>query len=104
MEQSEELRLAIAAEYLKASRELKVTLDDGSKHLWPVDRLEMETWTGNGFEAIANPSDEDLSDVQVWGGGSSVYWTKLKQVFEIDELLAGVYGSPEWMDSLMLAV
>ncbi len=103
MERFEETRLAIAAEYLRESRELKVTLDDGSKHLWPVDRLEMETWTGNCFEALIRPSDEDLSDVQVWGGGSSVYWEKLKQVFEIDELLAGIYGGSAWMELLTLA-
>lgn len=101
MEHFEETRLAIAAEYLKESRELKVTLNDGSKHLWPVDRLEMETWTGKDFEAIARPSAEDLSEVRVWGGGSSVYWPTLKQVFEIDELLAGVYGSVAWMELLM---
>ncbi len=29
--------------------------------IWPVDRLEMEeAWTGNGFEVLARPSDEDL--------------------------------------------
>lgn len=104
MERFEETRLAIAAEYLSESRELKITLNDGSKHLWPVDRLEMEAWTGDGFEALTRPSDEDLSDVQVWGGGSSVYWQKLKQVFEVDELLAGIYGCSAWMESLTLAV
>lgn len=101
MEKFEETRLAIAAEYLSDSRELKVTLDDGSKHLWPVDRLQMEVWTGRAFEALTTPSDDDLSDVKVWGGGSSIYWETLKQVFDVDELLAGVYGSPAWMESLM---
>ncbi|MEO0770157.1 MAG: DUF2442 domain-containing protein [Cyanobacteria bacterium J06649_4] len=101
MEIFEETRLAISAEYLSESRELKVTLDDGSKHLWPVDRLQMEIWTGTDFAPLDTCSDEDLSDVKVWGGGSSIYWEKLKQVFEVDELLAGVYGSPEWMESLL---
>ncbi|MGB3293447.1 MAG: hypothetical protein WBB01_10710 [Phormidesmis sp.] len=100
---SRRTRGAIAAEYLSESRELKVTLDDGSKHLWPIDRLETETWTGSGFETLTRPSDEDLGDVQVWGGGSSIYWEKLKQVFEIDELLAGTYGGPAGMKSSTLA-
>lgn len=63
----------------------------------------METWIGDGFELLTEPSDEDLSDVQVWGGGCSVYWEKLKQVFDIDELLAGICGSPAWMESLKIA-
>ncbi|MEL6353132.1 MAG: DUF2442 domain-containing protein [Cyanobacteria bacterium J06627_28] len=103
MERFEETRLAVSAEYLSESRELKVTLDDGSKHFWPADRLEIEAWTVAGFESLTTPSDEDLCDVQVWGGGSSIYWEKLKQVFEVDELLAGIYGSPAWMASLMSA-
>ena len=43
MARFEEIRLAIAAEYLSESRELKVTSDDGSKYLRPVDQLEMES-------------------------------------------------------------
>ncbi len=37
----EDERLATAARYVSASRELELTLDDGSRHLIPVDRLEM---------------------------------------------------------------
>lgn len=34
-------RLATATRYMASSRELELTLDDGSRHLIPVDRLEM---------------------------------------------------------------
>lgn len=37
----EDERLATAAQYVFASRELEPTLADGSRHLIPVDRLEM---------------------------------------------------------------
>ena len=93
-------RLATNARYLTGSREVEITLDDGSRHAWPVDRLEMLKWTGEKLDPILNPPDELLVDVQVWGGGSSIYWQQLEQVFSIDDLIDGVYGREAWMQSL----
>ena len=97
MARSEDYRLAISAQYLPDSRELMVVLDDASKHLWPVDRLEM---LDRELNPVLRPSNEELADVKVWGGGGSVYWETLEQVFAIDELLSGIYGRPAWMASL----
>ncbi|MEO1387995.1 MAG: DUF2442 domain-containing protein [Cyanobacteria bacterium J06634_6] len=84
----EEERLATSARYVASGRELELTLDDGSCHLIPVDRLEMLESVEKDFAPIPEPTDEQLSDVQVWGGGSAVYWESIGQVFRIDELLA----------------
>lgn len=96
----EDDRLATAARYVASSRELELTLDDGSRHLIPVDRLEMVESAPDAFVPIASPTDEQLSDVKVWGGGSAIYWESIQQVFRVDELMAGVYGRPAWMESL----
>jgi len=96
----EDKRLATAVQYVVLSRELELTLDDGSRHLIPVDRLEMVESVEKNFALIAKPTDEQLSDVKVWGGGSAVYWELIEQVFRVDELMDGVYGRPAWMEAL----
>ena len=96
----EDYRLATAVRYIASSQELELTLDDGSRHLIPVNRLEMVESVEKDFAPITKPTNEQLSDVQVWGGGSAVYWESIEQVFRVDELLAGIYGRPAWMESL----
>ena len=74
-------------------------------YLGPVDRLEMVESTADAYVLIAPPTDEQLSDVKVWGGGTAVYWELIEQVFKrVDELIAGVYGRPAWMESLSVSV
>ena len=99
----EDKRLATAVQYVVLSRELELTLDDGSRHLIPVDRLEMVESVERNFALIAKPTDEQLSDVKVWGGGSAVYWELIEQVFRVDELMDGVYGRPAWMEALSVS-
>ena len=99
----EDERLAITTRYIASSRELELTLDDGSRHLIPVDRLEMVESTPDAFVPIARPTEEQLRDVKVWGGGSAIYWESIEQVFRVDELLAGVYGRPAWMERLKVS-
>jgi len=101
MEQSEDCRRAIFARYIADSRDLEISLDDGSRHFIPVDRLEMVENMPDAFVAIDRPTDEQLADVKVWGGGASIYWESIEQVFLIEELLAGIYGRPAWMERLM---
>ncbi|MBE9064375.1 hypothetical protein [cf. Phormidesmis sp. LEGE 11477] len=59
----EDDRLAVSARYLASIRELELTLDDDSRHLIPVDRLEMVESTADAYVPIAKPTDEQLSDV-----------------------------------------
>ena len=96
-------RLAIEVRYLPNTREVEIRLDDFSGLIYRVDRLEMLVWTGEKLVEIAKPSDEDLADVRVWGGGDSIYWPKLEQVFAIADLQAGIYGRPVWMQRLSVS-
>ena len=96
-------RLAIGVRYLHSAREVEIRLDDLSGLLYKVDQLKMLQWTGEELVEIQKPFDEDLSDVRVWGGGDSIYWPKLEQVFAIADLMAGIYGRPAWMEKLSVS-
>ena len=103
MAQSEDHRRAISAKYLSDSRELEIALEDGSRHFIPVDRLEMVENTPDAFIPIARPTDTQLTNVKVWGGGASIYWESIGQIFLVEELVAGIYGRTAWMESLMVS-
>ena len=103
MANSEDNRLAIAVEYIDRDGELKISLDDHSKHLIRVDRLQMEEWDGEQIKPLSTPSAQALSDVVVWGGGSTIYFPQIQQYFRVADLVAGVYGDEEWCASLLSA-
>lgn len=101
MANSEDNRLAVAVEYIEQDGELKISLDDDSKHLIRVARLQMEEWDGEQIKPIAKPSTQELSDVVVWGGGSTICFPQIQQYFRVADLIAGVYGDEKWCAELM---
>ena len=103
MANSEDNRLATAVEYIERDGELKISLDDDSKHLIRVEQLQMEVWDGKQIKPLISPSAQELSDVVVWGGGSTIYFPQLQQYFRVADLVAGVYGDEEWCASLLSA-
>ena len=103
MAKFEDERMATAVQYLPDTRQVEIGLDDRSSFLIPVDSLEMLNWTGEDWEPSKTPSDEELVDVVVWGGGASIYFPKIEQVFSVDELIDGIYGRLAWMESLRVA-
>lgn len=104
MANSEDNRLAIAVEYIERDGELKISLDDDSKHLIRVDRLQMEEWDGEQIRPITPPTAQALSDVVVWGGGSTIYFPQIQQYFRVADLVAGVYGDEDWCATLLSTV
>ncbi|MEL6263611.1 MAG: hypothetical protein AAFR12_21415 [Cyanobacteria bacterium J06626_6] len=100
MANTKDNRLAIAVEYIERDGELKISLDDDSKHLIRVARLQMEEWDGEQIKPISKPSTQELSDVVVWGGGSTICFPQIQQYFRVADLMAGVYGDEKWCVSL----
>ncbi|PSN12859.1 hypothetical protein C7293_18370 [filamentous cyanobacterium CCT1] len=98
---SEELKLAESVVYDATTREVVVTLRDSSRHVWPIGLLEMVESKADAWVPLTGPTDEQLSNVEVYGGGRYILWDELGQVFKIADLLAGVYGREEWMQKLM---
>lgn len=90
-------RIVIAVDYVSDRRQLKLTLSDGSEHFILIDRLQMERWNGSTIEALPRPSEAQLAKVKVWGGGSSILFPDIEQVFLAEDLVAGRYGDRKWM-------
>ncbi|MBE9059479.1 hypothetical protein [cf. Phormidesmis sp. LEGE 11477] len=93
-------RVVVAAEYVTHHRQLKIALSDGSEHFIPIDRLQMERWNGSSIEALPRPDDFQLETVKVWGGGGSILFPEIEQVFLAEDLVAGRYGDSKWMTEI----
>ncbi|MBD2232561.1 hypothetical protein [Phormidium tenue] len=98
---SEEFKLAKSVVYDATTREVVVTLRDDSRHAWPVRLLEMVQSGADAWFPVTGLTDEQLAEVEVYGGGKYILWDELGQVFKVADLLAGVYGREEWMKKLM---
>lgn len=98
---NEALKLAESAVYDAVAKEVIVTLKDGSRHAWPVRLLEMVKQSPEGWMPLEHVSEQQLSAVEIYGGGQYILWDELDQAFRIADLLAGVYGREGWMRSLM---
>ena len=100
----EALNLAKSVTYDAATKEVVVTLKDGSCHAWPVRLLEMVKSEAEGWVPLENVTDEQLSQVQVYGGGRYIMWDELDQSFQVSDLLAGIYGRESWLQKLSVIV
>lgn len=98
---NEDLKLAESVVYDAAAREVTVALKDGSRHAWPVRLLEMVKRSPEGWVPLENISNQQLSAVEIYGGGQYILWDELDQAFRIADLLAGIYGREAWMKALM---
>jgi hypothetical protein len=101
---NETLKLAESVTYDAKTQEIVVVLRDGSRHAWPVRLLEMVKSEAEGWVPLEDITDRQLSEVQVYGGGRYIMWDELGQVFQISDLLAGLYGREAWMQKLMATV
>jgi hypothetical protein len=52
------------------------------------------------LQGLAGASPEDLADLWIEAGGRSVHWDRLDADFEIAGLVAGVFGTRQWMATL----
>ncbi len=94
---TENLRLAKSVMYDGTAREVVVALNDGSRHTWPVMLLEMVQSESDAWVSLENVTDQQLADVELYGGGRYILWDELGQSFSIADLLAGIYGRKAWM-------
>lgn len=79
-----------AVSYEAEGRCFKVSLDNGSKLLVPVNLLVMELWEDRQLKAAPKPTDAQLSTVRVWSGGRSIDIDCIKQNFGLEQLLKAV--------------
>ena len=89
----------VSAQYNAKKKTVVIAFKSGAEVSLPVRLLEMITWSDDvdGWVSIA-PSDAELEAVEV--SGNHLFWDELGQDFLIADLMAGVYGRPEWMRQL----
>jgi hypothetical protein len=54
------------------------------------------------LQGLADANSSDLSNIELLGRGTGLYWPALDVAHLVSGLLAGVYGSAKWMKQLQL--
>lgn len=85
--------LAVGVRYRRASGKLEVEYENGVTLGVPV-RMIQELHSVDGL------SQADLSDVQVWAGGRSIFFPRIDVSIWTPALLKGVFGTKAWMREL----
>lgn len=78
---------AVAARYDKAARRVVVELANGTTLLVPV-RL---------IQGLQQAAAKALTEIEILGAGSGLYWPKLEVDISVEGMLAGVFGTKAWM-------
>jgi hypothetical protein len=83
-------RRVVKATYSKASKRLRLVLDDGVTCSIPRQLIQ----------GLAGADEKDLCRIQVLGDGTGLLWPVLDVAHYVPALLQGVYGSEKWMTGL----
>jgi hypothetical protein len=81
---------AKSARYEKKSRRMVFEMQNGVTLFVPV-RL---------VQGLESASEKVLSDFDLMLSGSQIHWRELDVQFYLEDLLKGVFGTPNWMKSL----
>jgi Protein of unknown function (DUF2442) len=54
------------------------------------------------LQGLENATAEDLQDVWLTSNGDAVHWDKLNASFSIPGLVAGTFGTRQWMAELLM--
>lgn len=72
-----------------------------------ADRIRIELSNGCTFmfpphiaQGLRGATAEELSDVEIYGGGLDLHWRRLDAQFDVTALLAGGFGTRKWMAGL----
>lgn len=85
-------RCVVRASYSGGTESILLLLENGVTHSIPRRLLQGLT--------DANP--RDLNNIELLGRGTGLYWPALDVAHLVSGLLAGVYGSAQWMNHLQL--
>ncbi|HLZ42722.1 MAG TPA: DUF2442 domain-containing protein [Candidatus Sulfotelmatobacter sp.] len=66
---------------------LILNLSDGRRHMIPREDLE----------GLQSGTKEQLSRIQILGGGTGLHWPDLDVDLYVPSLLRGIYGNKQWM-------
>jgi len=81
---------AKSARYDKRSRRIIVDLQSGARFIFPPKLAQ----------GLADAGDQALSNIQISPSGSGLSWPDLDVDFSLPSLMAGVFGTHDWMRKL----
>ncbi|MDR3101452.1 MAG: DUF2442 domain-containing protein [Paraburkholderia sp.] len=91
---AQESPVVVAARYSRTQRKLEVAFANGVSIAVPIALIQ-------DFQMLEKPpTAAQLSELEIWGGGQSVYFPRLDLLVWAPGLLQGVYGSRAWMREL----
>ncbi len=82
---------AVAARFDRRRARLVVELNTGVEVTVPTRQLE----------GLTQASPEDLAEIELSPSGLGLHWPRLDADLSVPGLLAGIFGSRQWMASLM---
>jgi hypothetical protein len=82
--------LAASARYDRATQRIVVELKNGSTFLVPA----------NLVQGLVDATDDQRSDVEIWGDGYALRWEQLDLDFTVPGLVSGIFGTKRYMASL----
>lgn len=82
--------LAVNCRFEKQAQKIVVEFSNGVEFRFPPELAQ----------GLADANDEQLSDIEIFPGGSALRWPILDVDLGIPQLMQGIYGSKSWMISL----
>jgi hypothetical protein len=89
-EYMESVQLANSARYDAATGRLIIELKNGSTFMVPAQLIQ----------GLANATDAQRSEIEVWGEGYALRWESLDLDFTVPGLVSGIFGTRKYMASL----
>lgn len=91
---AQESPVAVTARYSRTHHKLEVAFANGVSIAVPVALIQ-------DFQMLEKPpTPAQLAQVEIWGGGQSVFFPRLDLLVWAPGLLQGIYGSKAWMREL----
>ena len=81
---------AKSARYDRRSRRVIVDLRNGARFMFPPELAQ----------GLAGADDQSLSNIQITPSGAGLSWPDLDADFSVPSLMAGIFGSRQWMREL----
>jgi hypothetical protein len=82
---------AVAARYSRKTGRVTVDLANGCAYVFPTELVQ----------ELSDASPDALVDVEVDGAGFNLHWPKLDADLYVPTLVAGVFGTRDWMSKAM---
>ncbi len=78
---------------------LEVLFSTGMRSQWPLSSLQFAKLI-DGELLNLQPTEEELSEVEVWPSGEVIEFPRVEQAFQVSALMRGEVGNVEWMRRL----